>query len=290
MRALALTLVALATPALAQTQLTTPRASPHATAAQTVGLTDLEVDYHRPAVNGRRVWGDLVPYGEVWRAGANENTVFTTSTDILVEGQPLPAGRYGFHTIPGEDEWTIMFSSTSEAWGSYSYDASEDALRVMVTPRPAALTERLSYHFDDPSEESAMLVLSWSDLEVPISITVDTPMIVLSNMEVELRGMAGFFWEGWDQAARYALDHDVRLEDALGWAERSRDIRPTFGNTMTLANLLDAAGRADDASTTRDDAFELASEEDVRAYARQRRRAGQADEADAALARLGDIP
>ena len=182
-----------------------------------------------------------------------------------------------------------MFSTTSSAWGSYSYDPAEDALRVTVTPRAAAPTERLSFHFDDPSETSATLVLAWSDLEVPISITVDTPAIVLANMETELRGLAGFFWEGWDQAARYALDHGVRLEDAKAWAERSREIRPTFGNTMTLASVLEATGDPG-AAATRDQAFELASEDDVRAYARQRRRAGRADEADAALARLGDVP
>ncbi|WP_424521566.1 DUF2911 domain-containing protein [Rubrivirga sp.] len=290
MRPLVLAAALLAAPAFAQTQLATPRASPYAEVSQTVGLTDLEVAYHRPAVNGRRVWGDLVPYGEVWRAGANENTVFETSTDILIEGQMLPGGRYGLHMIPREDEWTVMFSTTSSAWGSYSYDPSEDAVRVDVTPRASALTERLSYHFDDPSDTSTTLVLAWADLEVPISITVDTPRIVLANMETELRGLAGFFWQGWDQAARYALDNDVRLEDATSWAERSREISPTFGNTMTLANLLEATGDFDGATSMRDEAFTLASEDDVRAYARERRRAGQPDQADAALARIGDIP
>ena len=290
MRPLVLALTALTVPAFAQTQLTTPRASPYAEVSQTVGLTVLEVEYHRPAVNGRRIWGGLEPYGEVWRAGANENTVFETSTDILIEGQPLSAGRYGFHTIPGEDEWTIMFSTTSSAWGSYSYDPAEDAVRVTVTPHTSGLTERLSYHFDNPSDTSVTLVLAWADLEVPISITVDTPAIVLANMESELRGLAGFFWQGWDQAARYALDNGVRLEDALGWATRSREISPTFGNTMTLASLLEATGDLEGAASSRDEAYGMASEDDVRAYARQRRRAGHPDEADAVLARLGDIP
>ena len=282
-------LLALAAAPAAQ-QLTTPRVSPHARAAQTIGLTELAVDYHRPAVNDRRIWGDLVPYGEVWRAGANENTVFEASTDLLVEGQPLPAGRYGLHTIPGEDAWTIIFSTVSAAWGSYSYDPAEDALRVTVEPREGPYTERLSYRFDTPDETSATLVLAWASLEVPVRLTVDTPGVVLASMERELRGVAGFYWEGWDQIARYALDAGRQPERALAWAERSHEIRPTFANTMTRAAALDALGRADEADAARADAFGLATEDDVRAYARERRRAGRPEEADAALARIDEIP
>lgn len=285
----ALLLTVAAAPA-AQRQLTTPRVSPHASVSQTVGLTELSVDYHRPAVRDRRVWGDLVPYGEVWRAGANENTVFETSTDLFVEGQPLPAGRYGLHTIPGEDEWVVVFSTVSVAWGSYSYDPAEDALRVTVTPEPSDPTEWLRYRFDALSDTSAVLVLAWADLEVPIRLTVDTPGVVLASMESELRGVAGFYWEGWNQIASHALDAGRRLDDALAWAERSREIRPTFANTMTQAALLAALGRDAEARATEDAAFALATEEEVRAYARERRRAGHPDEADAALSRLAEIP
>ena len=285
MRTLALVLAALAAPAAAQSQLSTPAVSPAATTAQTVGLTEVSVAYHRPAVNGRRVWGDLVPYGEVWRAGANENTVFETSTDLTVEGQTLPAGRYGLHTIPGEDVWTVMFSTVADAWGSYSYDPAEDALRVTVAPRPGPMTERLLFRFDDAGTDAATLVLAWDEIEVPVQIAVDTPTVVLASMERELRGLAGFFWEGWNQAASYALDHGRRAEDALAWAERSAQIRPTFANRMTRARALDALGQPDAAEAARAEAFESASEDEVRAFARERRRAGRADEADAALER-----
>ena len=286
----ALVLALLAPPALAQPQLTTPRASPHATVTQTVGLTELSVDYHRPAVGGRTVWGSLVPYGEVWRAGANENTVFETSTAITVEGEALPAGRYGLHMIPTDGDWTVIFSEMASAWGSFTYDPAEDALRVTVTPRDGALQERLSFRFDAPTDTTVTLVLGWDRLDVPVAITVDTPQVVLASMERELRGMAGFFWEGWHQIAAYALDQGLRLDDALGWAERSIDRTPTFANLMTRASLLDAHGRADEAAQSRDQAFALASPDDVRAYARSRRRAGFAADADAALARLADRP
>ena len=287
---LSVLLATLAFPALAQTQLTTPRVSPHAHVRQTVGLTELGIDYHRPAVNGRAVWGALVPYGEVWRAGANENTVFETSTEIEVEGQELPAGRYGVHAIPTDGDWTIILSTVSEAWGSFTYDPAEDALRVTVTPRAAPVKERLEYRFADLTEISTTLVLHWAELEVPIRIDVNTPVVVLASMERELRGMDGFYWEGWDQIAAYALDHDLRLEDALTWADQSIERMPTFANQMTKAHLLDALGRGDEAAEVREAAYASAVEDDVRAYARSRRRAGRDDQADAALARLSDLP
>ena len=286
----ALVLLLAAGTADAQRQLTTPRVSPHARVTQTVGLTDLTVDYHRPAVAGRAVWGELVPYGEVWRAGANENTVFSASTDVLVEGEALSAGTYGLHMIPTEDAWTVIFSTVSSAWGSYSYDPAEDALRVVVQPRDAAPQERLAYRFDDPGDGSAVLVLSWAGREVPVEVAVDTPTVVLASMESELRGVAGFFPEGWNQIATYALDTGRRLDDALAWAGRSVELQPGFGNQMTQAEILDALGRSGEADQARDAAFEGATEDDVRTYARSRRRAGNDAAADAALARLGGRP
>lgn len=290
MRLLSVLALACAAPVLAQAPLTTPLASPHARVHQTVGLTDLAVDYHRPAVRDRRVWGDLVPYGEVWRAGANENTVFETSTDLRVEGQALPAGRYGLHTIPTDGAWTVIFSTQADAWGSYSYDPAEDALRVTVTPRPGPHTERLAYRFDAPDDSTATLVLAWGELEVPVRLSVDTPGVVLASMEQELRGLAGFYWQGWNGIASYALDHGRRLDDALAWADRSRQMQATFANTMTRARILDALGRADEAATARDEAYGLATADEVRAYARERRRAGRPDEAEAALARIDEVP
>lgn len=283
-------LTVLAPAADAQPQLTTPRVSPHARVQQTIGLTDVSVDFHRPAVNGRRVWGDLVPFGEVWRAGANENTVFETSTEIAVEGQPLAAGRYGLHTIPTEEGWTVIFSNMADAWGSYTYDPTEDVLRVEVTPREGPMTERLAYRFDDPDEESATLVLAWETLEVPVALRADTDLLVLANMERELRGLAGFYPEGWNQIAVYALNSGRRLDDALAWAERSIEMQASFGNTMTKAGLLAALDRAAEAGEAEAQAFALATEDEIRAFARQRRRAGDDAAADAALARIADLP
>ena len=290
MRLPALALLALLAAQAHAQRLTTPLASPHARVEQTVGITNLAVDYHRPAVDGRPIWGALVPYGEVWRSGANENTVFETSTDLLVEGEPLPAGRYGLHTIPAEGSWTVVFSTVADAWGSYSYSPDEDALRVTVTPREAPMQERLAYRFDEPGEGETELVLHWEELEVPVRIAVDTPGAVLAQMERELRGVSGFYAEAWDQVAAYALDHGRRLDEAVAWADRSIELMPSFSNRMTKAALLDALGRESEADVLREEAYAEASADDVRAYARARRRAGKAAEADAALARLGERP
>ena len=289
-RLLLLGLALAAAGASAQPRLTTPEASPHARTVQTVGITELAVDYHRPAVAGRVVWGDLVPYHAVWRAGANDNTVFETSTAISVEGHPLPAGRYGVHAIPTETSWIVAFSHFADAWGSYSYDEAEDALRVTVEARPAPFGERLAWRFDNPTETAADLVLHWERLEVPVRITVDTPALVLAGMERELRGVAGFYAEPWAQIAEYALQHGLRTEEALAWAERSLEMEATFGARMTRAGLLDALGRPDEAAAARDQAFAEASPDDVRAYARAQRRAGRTADADAALARLEGQP
>ena len=134
--------------------LTVPQPSPAARVEQTVGLTRLTVDYHRPAVNGRKVWGGLVPYGQVWRAGANENTVFSTSSAIKVAGKPLAAGSYGLHMIPTAHDWTIIFNRVTTGWGSFAYEAKDDVLRVTVHPVATAENEeRLSYRFDDPTDK-----------------------------------------------------------------------------------------------------------------------------------------
>lgn len=162
-----------------------PRPSPHAVSMQRVGLTDITIDYHRPGVKGRTIWGDLVPYGLKegnqysnnkpfpWRAGANENTTFETSGNLLVEGKKLPAGKYSLHMIPGESEWVIIFNTVNDAWGSYSYDESKDALRVTVKSEEAPHKEWLSYEFDDLTTSSATVSLRWDKVRVPFKVEED---------------------------------------------------------------------------------------------------------------------
>jgi hypothetical protein len=125
------------------TELKLPTLSQRSIVTQRIGLTDITVNYYRPLVAGRTLWGKEIPYGKVWRAGANENTVISFTDDVSVEGKPLPAGAYGLHMIPAADQWTIIFSKNSTSWGSFSYDAKEDALRVTTKSQPAEFEEAM---------------------------------------------------------------------------------------------------------------------------------------------------
>jgi hypothetical protein len=248
----------------AQAALKLPEQSPAASISQTVGLTEITVNYHRPAVAGRPIWGKLVPYGEPWRAGANENTTITVSTDVKIGGKPLRAGTYGLHMLPTAKDWTVMFSTMSVAWGSFTYDQKEDALRVTVTPRPTTTSEeRLSYRFDDPSETKTTLVLSWEKLAVPIAIEVETPKVVMASIQKQLRGPAGFSWQGFAQAAGYWLRNGGSLDEAGKLVDRSIAMTPSYQNLTLKATILDKQGNAKGAAELRTKAMALASEADL---------------------------
>ncbi|KUG08950.1 hypothetical protein ASU33_09700 [Solirubrum puertoriconensis] len=139
--------------------------SPAATATGKAGNANVTVKYSSPAVKGRKIWGELVPYNQVWRAGANEATTITFDKPVTVEGKQLPAGTYAFFVIPTEQAWTAIFNKTANQWGSFKYDQAQDALRVTVTPRKAAMMERLTYTVTSPG-----VVLRWETMELPIAI------------------------------------------------------------------------------------------------------------------------
>jgi|CXWL01.1.fsa_nt_gi tetratricopeptide (TPR) repeat protein len=258
---------------------TMPEASPAAAVSQTVGVTTMTVGYHRPAVKGRTIWGDLVPYGEVWRAGANENTTITFGSAVTVEGQPLAAGTYGLHTIPTATTWTVAFSRMADAWGSFSYDQAEDALRVTVQPEPAPFQERLSYTFDEPSDDAVVLALRWEKLRVPVRIAVDVPSAVLASLRRELRGLPRFFWQGWSTAAAYSAAHGGDVDEALGWADRSLAIATNFTNLRVKADLLDKKGDTAGAKGLREQARGLATEAEMNNLGYQQLAAGKTADA-----------
>ena len=250
--------------AFSQPQLPAPQPSPAASVSQTVGITDVRVTYHRPGVRGREIWGGLVPFGEVWRAGANENTVIEFTDPVRVEDQLLPAGRYGLHMIPTETTWTIIFSKNSTSWGSFSYDQQEDALRVTVTPVADRFTELLSYGFDDLHDDSAVVSLHWAKLRVPIRLAFDVKSITMDHIRNEhLRGLARFSWTGWNQAANFCLQNDVHLEEGLTWVERSIALNENFNNDWVKGELLAKLGRIAEAKTYHEKAMAVATEADI---------------------------
>lgn len=249
----------LAAPALAQhsREVWLPVPSPRATVSQQLVATTVSVDYGRPGVNGRTVWGSLVPWGEVWRTGADVNTRITFSTDVTVAGQPVAAGAYGLHTIPVEKgPWTLILSRDADAWGSFAYDQSRDALRVEIAPRAHDMVEDLSFAFDGLGEDSMTLAMRWEKLELPIEIGVDPVATTVASLEHQLTGLPQFFPSGWSDAARYCLDNGC-LDKATVWIERSLGIQETFDGLAVKAEILEATGKPAEAKVAREKAFEI---------------------------------
>lgn len=245
-----------------------PRQSQHAVLTQRIGITDITINYHRPLVNGRKVWGDLVPYGQVWRAGANENTTIAFSDPVTIEGQPLDKGVYGLHMIPGEKEWTVIFSHVATAWGSFTYKQAEDALRVTVKPQPADMHNALTYDFDKLTPTSAVVELEWEKVAVPFKVDVDVNKLVEASLHRQMRGLAQYTWEGWDDAANYLLAQKTDLDEALKYEDQSIEVEKRFDNELTKANILEAMGKKDDADSTRKLALSLANPLQLHIYAR----------------------
>src|SRR6476620_10044881 len=209
-----------------------PRDSQHAKVIQRVGITDITINYHRPLVKGRKVWGGLVPYGQVWRAGANENTTIEFTDPVTVEGKPLAKGVYGLHMIPGENEWTVIFSKNSSAWGSFTYNQAEDAVRVNVKPQTAEMKEALAYEIDGVTTDSAVVTLRWEKVAVPFKVGVNTHEIVAESLHGQLRGLPQYTWDGWDDAASYLLASKYNLEEALKYEDRSIGVEERYDNRI----------------------------------------------------------
>lgn len=243
--------------------LTMPDASPAATVSQTIGITNVTISYHRPAVNKREVWGKLVPYNEVWRAGANMNTTITFSTPVTLGGKAIPAGTYGLHTIPTDKDWTVILSANYNNWGSFSYDEKQDVLRFKATPRPADFEERLEYRFENLADDSATAVLHWEKLELPFQVQVDTKAVTFASLKNELYGLNQFFWQSWNNAAQWCVRNDYQLDQGLAWVDKSITMQKNFPNLRTKAAILEKKGDTKQADELRAQALGLATEADV---------------------------
>src|SRR5437660_1477950 len=275
---LVLTLCAI-TRVQSQTVLDLPYASQAAQVKQRVGVTDITITYHRPVVNGRKIWGGLVPTGQVWRAGANENTTIEFSTPVSIEGKPLPAGSYGLHMIPNADNWTIIFSKMAVAWGSYTYNQSEDALRVDVKPRTIEMENALEYEFEDLKPDAVTVTMKWEKVAVPFRVSVDLNSTVLASIHNQMRGRSQFSWEPLAEAANFCLTNKVALDEGLKWADLSVRNEERFENLSTKADLLQALNRADEAKKVRDHAMEIGTPQQLYSYARGLQAQKRADDA-----------
>lgn len=214
-----------------------PRVSPQAQVEQRVGVTDVTVDYHRPGVKGRKIWGGLVPYGEPWRTGANERTTVTFSTPFTVGGTRLDAGTYGLVTIPGEERWTVALSKTAEAWGTFTYSPDNDAVRIEVTPRRVPHTEWMDVDFENLTPSSAELVVRWAELAIPLPFEVDTDRIVAGRVTNALFGGADYCAETGGCAAA-----------AEAWADLVTESAPSFWSWRLKARVHHAQNEAAEAA------------------------------------------
>ena len=272
--------------------ITTPRTpSPAAIVTQTIGISTITVNYSRPAVKGREVWGKLVPYGwnvqgfgagkeAPWRAGANENTTIKFSHDAKVEGQPVPAGTYGlFFVINKDNTGEVVLSKDSRSWGSFWYEPTHDLLRAKIQMRDIPNAELLTYDFINTTKTNADMVLNWEKKQFPVKIEFAVDDIVLANAAEELKGPVGFNWQGYASAANYALQNKINYEQALKWIDQAIAQNNSFATLNTKSGILRAMDNTAGADKISAEAVAIANENELNLYAYQLMNQGQQDKA-----------
>jgi hypothetical protein len=266
-------------------------ASPAATVSQKIGISTVTVKYSRPSVKGRKVWGELVPYGwnvqpfgarnsAPWRAGANENTVIEFSHPVKVEGVSVPAGQYGlFFVINADNSGEVVLSKDTKSWGSFFYDEKQDQARAKIQARDIATVELLTYDFINLGKNGGELVLNWEKKQLPVRIEYNVDEIVMNNAREELKGPVGFTPQGFTSAANYALQNNVNQEQALKWIDQAIAQNRNFNTLRIKSGLLRQAGKSQEASTLMTEAFTVATAPEMNAFGYQLLGQNQHDEA-----------
>jgi Protein of unknown function (DUF2911) len=223
------------------------RPSPASILSQEIGISRIEISFSRPGVKGRKVWGGVVPYGEVWRTGANAATVITFSHPAKVAGKPVPAGSYGFFAIPGEKAWTLILSTRAKQSGASEYKQAEDLLRWEVTPESGPFLERLDYRVMPLDAGNATVELGWEKLRVSFPVAFDTKAIYWAHLEDKLKQAPDTDWVPWYQAARYCQEQGLEPQKAQAWIEKSLRIHEDFLNQDLAARIYREAKRMPEA-------------------------------------------
>ena len=265
-------------------QIDVPRPSPKASVTQRVGVTDITITYSRPGVKGRQIWGDplpeqtakgeatldnqnvrpkgapIVPWGHVWRTGANEATQFVVTDDVLINGQKLPAGSYSLHTIPTKDEWTIVFNGTANQWGSFDYDPAKDTLRVKAKPQWVNdSAEWLTYLVDPFGEDSAQVNIRWEKVSVPFTVKVaDVAATTMAHLKNAVSNAKPDDWQTPMQAGAYLINNTTPADDqqGLAWIDQSIKVKETFRNLSAKANALYKLGKKEEAFAVAEQAIQ----------------------------------
>jgi hypothetical protein len=256
--------ILITTAALAQQQAPAvkyPRLSQKSSLMQTIGTTDMTITYSRPGVKGRKVWGTLVPYGQVWRTGANEATTISFSDDVTINGQPLKAGTYSLHTIPGEKEWTLIFNSVANQWGSYSYDQTKDSLRVKATPTTASFVEWMSFEVPVLSTDQATVALRWDNVAVPFTVNSNTTQKVLAQAKAAVTAAKADDARTPAQAASFAFDNGM-LSEASEWSDASLKAGESMSNLWLKSRILARQGKKAEAIATAEKALAKKTDKD----------------------------
>lgn len=254
-----LTAAALAAPVLLAAQ-KLPQPSPSGKVEQIVGLTTVKVDYSRPSARGRVVFGDLVPYGEVWRTGANKCTTIEFDGPVMVEEQPVKPGKYSLFTIPSEDTWVVILNSNTDLWGASDRKPEEDILTVKVPmSKVEPAVETFTIDFDEIKDDAALLTLAWEHFRIGVRIHADATKQALANIQEALAKPDAKF-NAYHSSARFCIDRGLQLKDALTWAQKSVTMEKKYWNTYTLALAYAAVDDKRQAIMTAEESMKLAQD------------------------------
>jgi hypothetical protein len=238
-----------------------PRVSQHQVITQTVGLTDITIDYSRPVAKGRTIFGGLVPYDKVWRTGANEATQITFSDDVTINGHALPKGAYSLHTIPGKESWTLIFNKTAKQWGSFNYDQAQDALRITTKPQQGPFAELFTITFPEVTGDDAVVAMRWADVMVIFKVGTNTTANVMAAATAAVAGAAATDAGTPARAASFAFDSGNNAQ-ALKWIDHSLMIKPTMGNLYLKSRIQAKGGDRAGAIATAESALKMATPKD----------------------------
>lgn len=236
-----------------------PQPSPAASVTQTIGLTKLTIDYSRPGVNGRVIWGDLVPFDEVWRTGANKANQFILDKEVKISGTAVPAGTYALFTIPGKDKWTVIINKNPEQWGSGDYKMEDDIVRVEVKPTTGEHVERMLFTVDNVTDTEADVTLSWEKVKVSFKVSVETDSYAMANIDEAVKKMDDAF-RTYNNAARYYLENGKDVKQALEWAKKSTAISEKFYNVYVLSTAYAANNLMKEAIAAAEKSLKLSTE------------------------------
>lgn len=241
---------------ITRAQVDLPRVSPNASVSETIGYTTVTINYCRLAVKERKIWDGLVPYNKVWRTGANEATTIQFTTDVTVEGNKVPAGRYSLFTIPAENEWTVILNKIDKQWGAFNYKEADDLLRFKVKPVKGNFTERLQFSFSNIADASADLVLNWENLQVSFKIEAD----VVGQAYIKIKEAIAAKpdrWQNYTEGANFAYENGVYLDEALQWVDKALSFGPNYTPYFVKAKIFLKQNKFKDALIALDKCREL---------------------------------